>query len=150
VTHILWALSGINLTWTPNIPALAFLAWPLTAYRGPVASFNLLTTAAPSLGAFAGFLLCQTLTDKYFPSLVGGWLFGFSSYEIGQLRGALPLDFIAFIPALAWLAVLRHKDKLSGGSFVALVTALLTLQFGTSLEILATATLFGCVALALT
>ncbi len=131
------------------MPALALLAWPITAHWGPIVSFNLLTTAAPILSAFAAFLLCNTLTNKYFPSLVGGWVFGFSSYEIGQLIGHLHLDFTACIPALVWLAVLRYRSRISGRMFVAAGTGLLTFQFGTSTEIFATATLFGFIALIL-
>jgi hypothetical protein len=150
VSHVVWAPDGVDLTWTPSLPGLAFLAWPLTTIVGPIASFNILSIAAPSLGAFAAFLLCKELSHKYFPSLVGGWLFGFSSYEIGQLMGHLPLDFTVCVPAIAWLAVLRGRGKIRGGYFIALSTALLTLQFGTSIEIFATATLFGFIALLLT
>jgi hypothetical protein len=149
VTHIVWAPNGINLTWATGIPALALLAWPITAHWGPIVSFNLLTTVAPILSAFAAFLLCNALTNKYFPSLVGGWVFGFSSYEIGQLIGHLPLDFTACIPALAWLAVLRYRSGISGRIFVAAGTGLLTFQFGTSTEIFATVTLFGFITLIL-
>jgi hypothetical protein len=145
LTHVVWAPNGINLTWATGMPALALLAWPITAHWGPIVSFNVLTTAAPIISAFAGFLLCNALTNKYLPSLVGGWAFGFSSYEIGHL----PLDFTACIPALAWLAVLRYRRGISGRMFVAADTGLLTLQFGSSTEIFATATLFGFIALIL-
>ena len=131
------------------MPSLAFIAWPITAGWGPVFSFNVVTISAPALAAFAAFLLCTELTDRYLPSLVGGWLFGFSSYEMGQLMGHLPLDFTACIPLLVWLTVLRYRDKISVPMFVATASVILVFQFGTSVEIFSTASLFGFVALAL-
>jgi hypothetical protein len=147
ITHVIWAPDGINLTWTGCVPAAAIAAWPITAKWGPIVSFNTVTLAAPALGATAAFILSAELTDRYFPSLVGGWLFGLSSYEIGQLMGHLHMNLTACVPALAWLAVLRYKDKLGATTFIVAAAGLLTFQFGTSTEIFATATLFGFVAL---
>ena len=67
------------------------------------------------------------LTDQYCPSLVGGWLFGFSSYEIGQLCGHLALNFVACLPALLWLGVLRYKGRI--GRRVFFVASSITLVF---------------------
>jgi hypothetical protein len=149
ITHCVWAPKGINLSWSTCMPSLAFIAWPITAVWGPVFSFNVVTISGPVLAAFAAFLLCTELTDRYLPSLVGGWLFGFSSYETGQLMGHLPLDFTACIPMLVWLGLLRYRSKISGPMFVATASVILVFQFGTSVEIFATASLFGFVALAL-
>ncbi len=147
ITHVVWAPDGINLSWSTCMPSLALLAWPITAYWGPILSFNILTIFGPIFAAFAAFILCHELTNKFFPSLIGGWLFGFSSYETGQLRGHLPLDFTVCIPLLVWLAALRYEGKISGRVFIAISTITLTCQFGTSNEIFATATLFGFIAL---
>jgi hypothetical protein len=59
------------------------------------------------------------------------------------------MDFTACVPAIAWLAVLRYRGKTSAAAFITAATGLLTLQFGASIEIFATATLFGFVALVL-
>src|SRR5713101_171704 len=95
-TRVLWAPAGINLSWTICIPSLALLLWPITTLWGPVVSFTIATLAGLALGAFAAFLLCYELTDQYCPSLVGGWLFGFSSYEIAQLCGHLVSCLVRF------------------------------------------------------
>jgi hypothetical protein len=131
------------------MPSLALIAWPITTRWGPIFSFNVLTISGPVLAAFAAFILCSELIHKYLPSLIGGWLFGFSTYEIGQLMGHLPLDFTACIPVLVWLAALRYKGKISGPMFVATSTVALVFQFGTSVEIFATTTLFGFIAVTL-
>jgi hypothetical protein len=149
ITYAQYSPEGFNLTWTTSVPALAILAWPVTAVWNPIVSFNVLTFAGPILAATATFMLCRELAGKYLPSLIGGWLFGFSSYEIGHLRGHLDLDSTALIPTLAWLATLLYKDKIGPRTFIAAATALLTFQFGTSPEIFATATVFGFIVLIL-
>jgi hypothetical protein len=121
----------------------------ITALWGSVVSFTIVTLAGLTLGAFSGFLLCYELTDQYCPSLVGGWLFGFSSYEIGQLCGHLNLDFTACLPALLWLGVLRYKGGIGRRVFFVASSITLVFQFGTSTELFATTTFFGCMALAL-
>lgn len=150
ISHFLWAPDGVSLSWATCIPSLAIIAWPITAHWGPVVSFSVLTIAGPTLGAFVAFLLCRELTEKHeVASLFGGWLFGFSSYESGQLMGHLMMDFIVCIPLLVWLAVLRYKDKIGGPMFFAASSIALVFQFGTSVEIFATTTLFGFVAIIL-
>ncbi len=140
ITHSVWAPSGFNLTWATSVPSLALLAWPLTAVWGPVVSFNVLTLLAPVLAAFAAFVLCKEITGKFWPALLGGWFVGFSSYELGQMLGHLNLDFIAGIPFLLWLTVLRYKGKITLRPYVALAGATLAFQLGVSSEIIATAT----------
>lgn len=147
VSHIIWAPSGVNITWTTSVPSLAILAWPITVLSGPVVSYNVLTLAAPACAAFAAFILCYELVGRYFPSIIGGWLFGFSSYEIGQITCHLHLDFIACIPILVWLAVLSYKGKLGRRAFIVITSVVLAFQFGISTEIFATATAFGFIAL---
>jgi hypothetical protein len=149
ITHFVWAPEGVNVSWSTCIPSLALLAWPITAYCGVLFSFNFLTIIAPVLAAVAAFILCNELTDKFLPSLLGGWLFGFSSYECGQLRAHLPLNFTVCIPILVWLTIRRFKCSISRPVFIAVTAITLAFQFGISNEIFATATLFGFVALAL-
>lgn len=143
ITHSVWAPSGFNLTWDTSAPSLALLAWPLTAIWGSVVSFNVLTLLAPVLAAFAAFVLCREITGKFWPALIGGWLVGFSSYELGQMLGHLSLDFIAGIPFLLWLTVLRYKGKIGFRPYVALAGATLVFQLGVSSEIFATVTFFA-------
>src|SRR6266540_1404180 len=39
-THLVWAPGGVHLGWTTTVPAASILAWPVTAWLGPVASYN--------------------------------------------------------------------------------------------------------------
>ena len=47
------------------------------------------------------FLLCRHLTEALWPSLVGGYLFGFSSYELGEELGHLGMTSVFLVPLVA-------------------------------------------------
>ena len=145
LTHRIWAPSGFNLAWATSVPSLAVLAWPVTALWGPVVAFNVLTILAPILAASFAYLMCRQFGSKVIPALIGGMLFGFSSYEIGQLRGHLNLDFIAGVPLIVWLGTVRYQNMLRFWPFVLGMGTVLTFQLGVSSEIFATATFFGVI-----
>lgn len=108
---------------------LALLAAPLTSALGPVATYNLLILAAPALAAATGFLLAHRITGRFAPSLVGGYVFGFSSYELGRLLGHLPLAFVALVPLVPYLVLLRRDGDLSRRQFVSLLALVMVGQF---------------------
>ena len=145
--RVIWAPNGINLAWTPSMPVVAILAAPLTASLGPVVTFNLLCILAPALAGWAALILYRSLTERYWPALLGGYLFGFSPYILGHMVGHLNLLLIFPVPLAVWLAMLRLKGGISRSAFMAAEAALVALQFGMSQEICATASLFGAVAL---
>ena len=135
VTHAIWAPEGVNLAWTTSVPGLALLVAPVTLLAGPVVSYNLLAVALPALAAWTGFLLCRYVTHSFWPSLAGGYLFGFSSYELGQTEGHLHLTSIFLLP-LVVLVLLRFLDgSLSRRRTVVWLGLLLALQLSFSFEI---------------
>src|SRR6185437_208372 len=83
----IWAPQGLDLAWTATAPGMALLFAPLTIAAGPVVSYNVAAILLPALAAWTAFLLCRHVTRSLWASLVGGYLFGFSSYMIGQLEG---------------------------------------------------------------
>ena len=143
VTNALWAPQTINLAWNTSVPSLAFIAWPLTATAGSIVSFNVLTILAPVTAALAAYYLCYELTSHVGASVFGGWLFGFSAYEIAQDRGHLNLEVTAAIPLLVLLALLRYRRRIPRWFYVVVTCLLLAIEFGISLEIFAVATFFG-------
>jgi hypothetical protein len=62
VSHALYGGAGLNIVWTPSAPGLAVVFSPLTAFVGPVASFNVAGVLLPALSAWTGYLLCRYLT----------------------------------------------------------------------------------------
>ena len=83
-TDLIWAPNGFNLAWTTGVPLPSFLIWPLTATVGPVAAFNVLCLASLPLSGWSAFVLCRYICRCWWPSLVGGYIFGFSAYMLCQ------------------------------------------------------------------
>jgi len=141
VTPVLWAPHGSNLVWTTSIPSLALLLAPVTLASGAVAAYNTAAVLLPALAAWTAFLLCRHVTQRFWPSLAGGYLFGFSSYMLGQELGHLHMTSVFLVP-LAALVVLRFLEgELGGGGLVVRLGPLLALQLLFSTEVAFTLTL---------
>jgi len=104
---------------------------------------------SPALSSWTAFLLCRHLTRRLWPSLIGGYLFGFSPFVLSSLRGAPNVGFVAILPLLVVVVLLRLDDRISPPRFVASMTLLLAAQYLIGSELLATSTLSGAVALML-
>ena len=149
VTHAIWAPDGVNLTWIASAPALAVFA-PLTLAVGPFVTFNGIAVLMPALSAWSAFFLCRYLTRAVWPALVGGYLFGFSTFELVHVgEGHLPLTSAALLP-LAALVILRFLDgDLTRNGFVVRFGPLLALQLLISTEVTLTLSLSLVVAVLL-
>jgi len=101
-TRVAWSPSGANVAASALIPFPSFVAWPLSATIGLLPTYNVITLLSPALAATTMYLLCRYLTGRWVPSLVGGWLFAFSSYELSQLIGHANLMMIALLPLFPW------------------------------------------------
>jgi hypothetical protein len=133
----------VNLAWSTTMPTLALVSWPITRLFGPIASFNLLTLAAPTLASLSCFYLARSLFGKTAPAIVAGYLFGFSPYMLGQLIGHLNLDFTALVPPMALVTLAFLRAQLSAAKFILWFSLLVILQFGISTEIMASTVFFG-------
>ncbi len=141
VTHAIWAPSGVNLAWTTSVPGLALLFAPLTLLVGPVTAYNVAAVLMPAAAAWTCFLLCRHLTHSTWPSLVGGYLFGFSSYMLGQQEGHLHLTSVFLIPLVA-LTLVQYVEGATGRRrLVVRLAILLALQLWFSTEVFFTLTL---------
>lgn len=135
VTHAVWPPVGVNLAWATSLPAISLAFAPLTLTAGAVASYNVAMIALPAISAWAAFLLCRHLTGRWLPSLVGGYLFGFSSYILGHATGHPQLTGAFVVPLLA-LILLRFVDGTTGKLRLAtLAGVLLALQILISTEV---------------
>jgi len=147
--RLLWAPEGFNLGWATGIPLASLVAAPLTASEGPVFAYNFLCILAPALAAWTAFLLCRSLCDSIGPALLGGYLFGFSSYELGELAaGHLNLLFVFPQPLIVLVVIeyLRGKVSLLGSGLA--FASLITIQFLLFVELAASSLMFGVITLA--
>jgi hypothetical protein len=147
--RIVYAPVGINLGHAGLGPAAPLILTPVTEIAGPLFSYNLAMALSPALAAFFAFLLCRRITAAFWPALVGGWLFGFSTYMLGQLVGHLNLVLVFLVPAIVHLALRALDGELSQRRFTVLLVIALVLQFYLAVEVFASMTLFGAVALGL-
>jgi hypothetical protein len=148
LTHAVWAPHGYNLAWATGAPGPSLLVSPITALWGPVASYNLLAILACPLAAWSAFLLCRRVTGRLWASVLGGYVFGFSTYLIGHIGMHVNLELVFAAPLCAYLVLRRLDGTMGTRRFVVLLTLVLVFQFLTSTEVFATLTLVGVVALA--
>jgi hypothetical protein len=148
-TSAIWNPAEIDIPATTSVPGLSLLTWPVTATAGSVVSFNLVSLLSPVLGAWFAYRLCRYVTGAWLPSLVGGYVFGFSSYELGQMLGHLHMIPVFLVPAVVHLVLLRMDERITVRRFVVLLAAAFALQVLISTEVLFAGLVFGFLALAL-
>ncbi len=149
VTNALWTPTGSDLVWTTSVPGLALLLAPITLTAGPAAAYNVAAILLPALAATTAFLLCRHVTRSFWPSLAGGYLFGFSSYMLGHELAHLQLTSVFLVPLVA-LVLLRYLEgALDGGGLVLRLAPLLALQFTFGTEVFFTLALCLAAGLAL-
>ena len=147
-TNALFAPDRVALGGVVTVPLAALVTAPVTLLFGPIVSYNLLMLASPVLAAFFAFLLCRYITRSLAASLVGGYLFGFSAYMLGQLLGHLHVVLIFPIPAAVHLTLRAIDGKIGQRRFIALLTLCLAALVLTSTEIALTFVGLGAVTLA--
>ena len=141
VTHAVWPPVGLDLAWVSSIPGLALVLSPVTLAADPVVAYNVASVLMPALAAWTAFLLCRHVTRSLWPSLAGGYAFGFSSYMLGQLEGHLHMSSVFLLPLVA-LVVLQYVEGRIGGRALALrLGVLLAGQILLSTEVALTLTL---------
>ena len=140
-----FAPNGVSLAWSTFVPGPALVMWPVSATFGPLVSLNLLKVMAPALASWAAYLACHRLTHRFWPSIVGGYLFGYSAYVLGNM-GFLNLILVFPIPILLYLTIRDVEGSLGPVAFVAGSSAALVGLFSISTEVFATSAIFGGVA----
>lgn len=140
---MLWSPKGVNLTWTTCIPLAALLAAPITSAYGPVVSCNILYLVCPPLAGWTCFLLCLYVTRRYWPSALGGYIFGFSPYMLSQLRQHLVLILVFPIPLAIFLVLRRVRGDITRRRFAILFAIVMATQFLFSAELFTTLTFLG-------
>lgn len=148
VTHVMFYPDGYNLQWAASMPLLSLLTAPLTLAFSPAVSWNVVMLLCPALSSWTAYLLCRSLRAGTMPSLVGGFLFGFSPYVLVNLTGEPMLAMVALVPAFGLLAVRQLRGEIGGRRFAAWLALALAAQYLIDAEILLTSTLFGAIALA--
>ncbi len=149
-TDLIWAPNGVNLAWTTAVPLPSFVGWPLTAGVGPIAAYNVLSLVTLPFAAWAAFMLCRYACGAWWPSLLGGYIFGFSAYMLGQQAcGHLSLTMVFLVPLAVLLVIRAIEGELAPGRLIIALAAMLVGQFLISIEVFATMTAIAGMALLL-
>ena len=141
-SNLIGAPAGFNLSWLTTVPAIAVLAAPVTAVFGPIVTFNLLVAIAPPLAAWAALVLCRRLTGRFWPSLAGGAVYGFSANEMNHsVAGHLNITFSLLLPLMAYLVARWRDGQIGRPAFICLLSLALILQMLIFLETFAGVTI---------
>ncbi|HKM99880.1 MAG TPA: hypothetical protein VJX23_05145 [Candidatus Binataceae bacterium] len=143
ITDLVWTPLGINLAWTTCVPLPSLISIPLQVTVGEPATYNIIAMLMPPLAAFSAFLLCRRVTGTFWPSVLGGYIFGFSSYMLGEVLAHLDLVAVFPVPLIVLLTLKELDGEISARRFAILLAALLTVQFLCFPELFATVTLVG-------
>jgi hypothetical protein len=150
IASVIYVPKGIDMAWATGLPGPALVMWPVTQLFGALVTTNVLTILSPALAGWAAYLLSRRLVaGRFWPAFVGGYLFGFSSYEIAQVRGHVNLFLVFPVPLAVYLVVRYMQGSMGGRAFVALLALTLIGEFSISTEIFVSMTFFGGMALAI-
>jgi uncharacterized membrane protein len=144
---VVWAPGGVDLAWVTTLTGPALLMTPFTSWIDPIFSVNVLMLLAPALAAWATYLVCVRVTQRFWPSVMGGFVFGFSTYLGQHMRAHLNLVLIFFLPLAVYLVLRRIQRDIAPWVFVLLLGIDIAAQFTVSTELAATTAMFGGVAL---
>jgi hypothetical protein len=148
-TDLIWAPRGFNLAWVTIVPLPACVSIPLQMLFGERTAYNVLAISALAAAAASAYALCHRITHAFWPSIVGGAMFGFSPYMLGQALGHLQMIQVFAVPLAILVALKRLDGELSLRRYVAAVAGLLIAQFLCSIEIFATLTVVAGIAIVL-
>jgi hypothetical protein len=140
VTYYLNAPTGVNAMWQPSSSiALGVVAIPFEWLMGPVATYDLFATLALSLSGWSAYLVLRRWVGGQGGPIVGGLVFGFSSYmTVQSVAGHLDLTFLALVPpALAIVVSLALGRARSPRRAGLVLGALLVVQLLVDQEMLA-------------
>jgi hypothetical protein len=142
------APGGYDLAWATTVPAASLALAPVTAAFGPVVSFNLTLLLSAPLSGWAVFLAARRLTGRFWAALLGGAVYGFSSFEVSHsFAGHFNLTVNMLPPLMLYLVLLWRDGKLGRAAFTGLLAIAMALQFYLFLEAFTAMTLLWAAAL---
>lgn len=142
-SHAVWYPAGANIATATAVPGAAVVLWPVTSVFGPIVAYDVAAVLSPTLSALAAYGLCRHLTRRFWPSLVGGFVYGFSSYELGQLMGHLHITLVFLVPLIPLLVLRRLDGRTSRARLILGLAAVLAGELLLSTELAFDSALLG-------
>jgi hypothetical protein len=148
-SHAMLVPGGVNLAANTSSPLLGLLAAPVTVLAGPVVATNLLMVVAMPVSAAAAFLVLRAWHVWLPAAALGGLLYGFSPYMLGQSMAHPEFAFVPLPPLIVLVTVRILQRRGSPRALGAALGFLVAAQFLISQEVLATVTLVVAVGVVL-
>ncbi len=140
---------GVNLMDNTAMPLLGVLSAPVVASVGPVAAYNLLLRVAFAVSASSAFFVMRRWHIWLPAAFLGGLVYGFSPFLVGEGLGHVFLVFAPVPPliflVLSELFLIRRRTPWKLGLALG---ALAVAQFYIAAEILATTAILSVIAVA--
>lgn len=127
-TSYLHAPHGVTLLGQTLNPFNGFVALPLLGFLTLTQAFNVMIIFSFVVGGLTAFWLCYYFSRSYIPSLIGGFIFTFSSYHFAHAIGHMQLISLEFIPLfilLWWMFLKRPRYLTAVGAATALFLVLM-------------------------
>jgi hypothetical protein len=110
-TNAMFVPTGVNLAQNTESPLLGLIGAPLTEAFSPLVATNVLMVLAMPLSATAAFVVLRKWKVWLPGAALGGLLYGFSTYMVGQGSDHLVFTFVPIPPfiALTIVSILQRK-----------------------------------------
>lgn len=95
---------GVNMMWNTAEPLVGVVVAPLAAVVGMVAAYNVIVTASLALSAWCGHIAIYRVVPNRLAAWVGGLIYGWCPFMVGQAQGHLNLT-VMVTPPLVFLIV---------------------------------------------
>jgi hypothetical protein len=112
-TNSMFVPTGVNLAQNTASPLLGLLGAPLTEAFSPLVSTNVLMVVAMPLSATAAFVVLRKWSVWLPAAAIGGLVYGFSPYMVGQATDHVVFTFVPIPPfiALTIVSILQRKGS---------------------------------------
>jgi hypothetical protein len=112
-SNAMFVPTGVNLAQNTEGPLLGLIGAPLTAAFSPLVATNVLMVLAMPLSATAAFVVLRKWKLWLPGAALGGLLYGFSPYMVGQGADHLVFTFVVIPPfiALTIVSILQRKGS---------------------------------------
>jgi len=146
-SNAIFVPSGANLTQSTSSPLLGLITAPFAQMLNPLVRANLLMVLGMPVSATAAFVVLRKWKVWVPAAAIGGLMYGFSPYMVGQGIGHVELIFVPLPPFIALTIVSILQGSGSPRRLGIRLGLLVVAQYLISPEVLATVGLFTIVAL---
>lgn len=125
ITNFIAYPDGISLLWNTTVPFAGVVLTPFTLLFGAVFSYNVLSTLALALSAWAAYFAFRRYTTDI-AAAVGGLLFGFGPFTLSQAYDHPQISFEVYPPVMLLLLdeilVRQRRSAIRLGLLLSLAT----------------------------